>query len=432
MLGEEVAMSNRHRTTFADREGFLKLHQQGWSYPAIAKETGWKTETVKKHCGAYQHEPSLALQPKKSGPARQGILSAFDPLVRFAGLCVKRQHPAWGAIVVLDELRQRSSTHALDLPKAAQLAAYFRQFGPRLVAYKRNLRLPPPLQPLPAGNDGVVFQMDMQERLYLDKLGYFNVVNVRAPKWGITVGCYPHQAGEKRWERKVSQAEAREDCRDTFEQWGLPDIFQTDKDKVLVCSDETPFPTDFILFLVGLGVRHTIIQRVTQNASVERSHRTFDKQMLSGVQADTWPAFLGHVQSELIRLNERLPSRANACHGQIPLQAHPEALTPRRPYRRAQEDQLFNMQRIDQYLAGGKWLRHTSAKGQFHFADRVCSVGTTYRSQYVTITFDPQTRLFVVRSQTGEEVKRLSAEWLTPARIRGLPDDQVVNVQPDT
>ncbi len=277
-----------------------------------------------------------------------------------------------------------------------------------------------------------MFQLDMQERLHLDKLGYFNVVNIRAPKWGITVGCYPHQAGEKRWERKVSQAEAREDCRETFERWGLPDILQTDLDKVLVCTTETPFPTDFILFLVGLDILHRSIRRVTQNASVERSHRTFDKQMLSGVETETWPDFLAHVQSELTRLTERIPSRANACQGQIPTQAHPEALTPKRPYRRDLEDQLFDMQRVYQYLAGGKWIRHTSPKGQFHFADRVYSVGVAYRSQYVTITFDLETRQFIVHSQTGEEVKRLSSDWLTEARLRGLPEYEVVKEQPAT
>lgn len=425
-------MTNYHQTTFADRERFIQLHQEGWSYPAIAREYGWRVSTVKKHCLAYQHAPDSAFQPKSAGPPQTGILSTFDPLVRFAILRVKRQHPEWGAVVVLDEVAQRPSIKGRKLPKPAQTAAYFHQFGNRLVTHQRNLRLPPPVEPIPEGKDVVVFQLDMQERLHVDPLGYFNVTNVRAPKWGITVGCFPHQAGEKRWERKVSQVEAREDCRDTFEKWGLPDIFQTDKDKVLVCTDQSPFPSDFTLWLVGLGILHKLIQRVTQNASVERSHRTFDKQMLSGLKVETWPDFLAHVQSELTRLNERIPSRANACRGQIPIQAHPEALTPKRPYRRDLEDQLFDMQRVFQYLAGGKWIRHTSAKGQFHFADRVYSVGTAYRFQFVTITFDLETRQFVAYSQTGEEIKRLPADWLTEVRIRGLSEYEVVKEQPAT
>lgn len=422
-------MGNRHRTTFAERERFVELHEAGWSYPAIACECGWKAETVKKHCERYQREATTALQPKSVGPSPSGILSQFDPAVRFAILRVKRKHPEWGAVVILDEVAQGSSAKGRKLPKPAQTAAYFRQFGNRLIGHQRNLRLPPTVTSVPEGRDVVVFQLDMQERLHLDALGYFNVVEIRAPKWGVTVGCFPHQAGEKRWDRKVGQAEAREDCRDAFVKWGLPDILQTDKDKVLVCSDETPFPTDFILWLVGLNVIHKVIQRVTQNASVERSHRTFDKQMLSGVEASTWSDFLTHVQAELKRLTERIPSRANACRGQIPIQAHPEALIPSRPYQRELENQLFDMQRVYQYLAGGKWMRHTSAKGQFHFASRVYSVGTVYRCHYVTITLDLETREFVVHSQTDDEIKRLSSDWLTEARIRGLPEYEVVKEQ---
>lgn len=425
-------MPNHHRTTFPDRDRLVKLHQQGLSYATIAKECGWKEVTVKKHCLAYQQSPDMALQPKKPGPPPRGILSTVDPVVRFAILRVKLHHPEWGAVVVLDEVAQRASVPGLKLPKPAQVGAYFHQFGNRLVTYKRNLRLPPPIEPIPESPDRVVFQLDMQERLYLEPLGYFNVLQIRAPRWGMTVGCYPHPAGEKRWQRKVSQHEAREDCRATFEKWGLPDVMQTDKDKVLVCTAETPFPTDFTLWLVALGIHHKIIQRVTQNASVERSHRTFDKQMLSGVTLDTWTAFFEHIEREQTRLTERIPSRAKACRGQIPIQAHPEARTPKCIYRRELEDQLFDLQRVFQYLAGGKWLRSASPKGQFHFADRVYSVGTAYPSQYVTITFDLETKQFVVHSQTGAEIKRLPAEWLTEARIRGLPEYVVVKEPLDT
>jgi hypothetical protein len=57
---------------------------------------------------------------------------------------------------------------------------------------------------------------------------------------------------------------------------------------------------------------------VIQNGSVERSHRTFDKQMLCGVETADWPTFLKHVAAEQVRLNERIPSRARACQGLPP------------------------------------------------------------------------------------------------------------------
>jgi hypothetical protein len=271
-----------------------------------------------------------------------------------------------------------------------------------------------------------VFQLDMQERLHWETLGYFNVLHLRAPQWGITVGCVPHPAGQTRWMHKVSQAQARDDCRTAFEQWGLPEVVQTDKDKVLTTSDETPFPTDFTLWLVGLGIHHRIIQRVTQNASVERCHRTFDKQLLSGPPPTSWAEFEATIHHEQQRLTERLPSRAKACRGQIPILAHPEARTPKRPYARDHEPELFDLDRVVQYLAGGHWLRHASRKGQFHFADRLYSVGTAHGTQWLTLTFDPATRQFAVHAQTGEFIKYLPAEWLTAARLRGLEDNEIV------
>lgn len=423
-------MSHQRATTFEERQQFVEFHQRGSTYAEIAAASGWKAETVRKHCLTFAHDGVRALASQKPGPLPRGLLSTFEPVVRFAALRLKRVHPAWGPAVILDELRQRRSTRRKRLPRPSQLAAYFQQFGSRLVQPRRHLQLPPPLAAAPSDTGGLVFQLDMQERLFLPALGYFNVVNIRAPQWGMTVGCSPHPAGRKRWACKVSLNEIRDDCRQAFTQWGLPDELQTDHDKVLVPSGEFPFPSVFTLWLVGLGVRHTLIQRVTQNSSVERSHRTFDKQMLSGCPAQDWPAFRRYVAAELKRLNERVPSRAKACHGQIPLVAHPEARTPRRPYRRAQEAQLFSMACVYTYLAHGRWVRRASTHGQFKFADRVWNAGRRFENQLVVITFTADTHEFVLSTLTGEEIKRLPSDWITETAIRGLDNDEVVNVQP--
>lgn len=414
-------MTNQRVTTFSEQSLFVELHESGASYAEIAAQCGWKPETIKKHCLAYRHHGPDALRPKQAGRKLRGPLSTFDPIVRFAALRIKRQHLAWGPAVVLDELRQRPSTRHKRLPRVSQLAAYFQQFGTRLIKPRRRLQLPPSIES-PPPDESIVFQLDMQERLNLPQLGYFNVLNIRAPAWGLFVGAYPHQAGKKRWNRKVSQQEARDDCRQTFTIWGMPDVIQTDRDKVLVMSGEYPFPSFFTLWLVGLGITHRLIQRVIQNGCVEHAHRTFDKQMLSGLTTDTWPEFIAHVNAECRRLNERLPSRARACHGQIPIQAHPEALKPKRPYHRDLEDDLFDMQRVYRYLAGGRWLRNASEKGQFKFANRVWTVGRKQGIQPVVITFDLPAKQFIVQTATGQELKRLPSDWLTENVIRGLPD----------
>lgn len=414
-------MSHRYSTTFAERDQFVQLHAAGMTDRAIGDRMGWRPETVRKQRRRARRAGGSARPPQRPGPAPTGILSTFAPVVRWATLRIKCRHRAWGPAVVRDELYQRPSTRQLRLPSVSQLAAYFHQFGTRLIQPRRHLQLPPPL-PLPdTGPVPTVFQLDMQERQHLPSLGYFNVLNLRAPAWGMT-HSYPHPAGVRQWAHKVSLAEARDDCRHTFTVWGLPDAIQTDHDKVLVGTGEYPFPSLFTLWLIGLGVQHHLIARVIQNGSVERSHRTFDKQMLSGVECTDWSAFLTHVAAEQTRLNERLPSRAKACHGQVPLQAHPEALTPPHPYGRAQEAALFDMQRVYRYLAGGRWLRQTSTKGQFKFADRVWNAGSHAAHQEVWITFSLETHEFVVQSAEGQALKRLPSDWLTEAVIRGLSE----------
>jgi hypothetical protein len=424
-----AVMPHRHTTTYAEREQFVQLHRAGLSYARIAQQSGWKYKTVRKHCQAYRRRGVEALRPKRPGPPRRGLLSAFAGVVRFAALRVKRKHLAWGPAVVLDELHQRASTRSLPLPHVSQLAAYFQSFGSRLVQPRRRLELPPPVSPPTGAPDHLVFQLDMQERLHVPALGYCNVLNVRAPQWGLTVGCYPHPAGEHRWKRKVSQAEIREDCRKTFERWGLPDVLQTDRDQMIVPSGDYPFPSCFTLWLVGLGIEHRLIQRVTQNGSVERTHRTFDKQMLSGIECNTWPEFIDHIDRELARLNERLPSRAKACRGQVPIQAHPEALSPKRPYCRDLEGQLFDMQRVYAYLAGGRWVRQASTHGQFHLGDQVWNLGRHFENQAVVVKFSAETREFVITTVDGEEIKRMPSDWINPSVIRGLSDYEAGKVQ---
>lgn len=425
-------MPVRHVTTYAEREQFVQLHQAGLSYTAIAERCGWGRETVRHYCRAFRRAGLAGLRLKRPGPEAGGPLSSFAPLVRFAALRIKRLHPAWGPAVILDELRQRSSTRDLPLPHVSQMAAYFQQFGARLVQPRRHLQFPPAIPGVPTDNPPLLYQLDMQERLVLPGLGYFNVLAIRAPQWGLTLGYYAHPAGEQRWQRKVSQAEARQDCRQTFARWGLPDVVQTDRDKVLTATGEYPFPSWFTLWLIGLGIEHRLIRRVIQNGSVERSHRTFDKQMLSGATCPDWPTFHAHIAAELVRLNERLPSRAKACRGQIPLLAHPEAQTPRRPYCLQREAQCFAMQRVYTYLVSGRWVRQASTHGQFSFADLTWNASRSYEGQRVVVTFTPDTHEFVLSTADGTEIKRMPGDWVSEATIRGLSDDEVVKEQAAT
>ena len=101
-----------------------------------------------------------------------------------------------------------------------------------------------------------------------------------------------------------------------------------------------------------LGRRASFIRpnTPTDQAQVERTHRTLDGFVgLPDPRLD-----LGQLQqrldSEREQHNRWFPSRASDCAGRPPLLAHPELQHPRRPYRLEWERQLFDLQRVYDYL----------------------------------------------------------------------------------
>ena len=124
-------------TDYADQQTILRLRGEGLVYGKIAQETGWSYETVRKVCRAGKPQSVCVL-----GRPAQGVLSSFDPRVRFACLKIKLRHRGWGAEVVRAELEKRAWAKEIKLPCASQIGAYFSQFKERLVKVRRHLQLP--------------------------------------------------------------------------------------------------------------------------------------------------------------------------------------------------------------------------------------------------------------------------------------------------
>ncbi len=77
------------------------------------------------------------------------------------------------------------------------------------------------------------------------------------------------------------------------------------------------------------------------------------------------------------------------CHGQPPVRAHPELLRPRREYRPEWETRLFDLARVEAYLAShGSWLRHVSGRGQVTLAHHCYTLGLAWRRQTVSVQYD--------------------------------------------
>ncbi len=404
-------------TDFADQQAILALRKAGCSYAEIARQTRWHYETVRKICRLGVPHGKVRL-----GRPAKGLLSSFDPRVRFACLKLKRQHPLWGPDGIRAELANRAWAPQVKLPCASQIGAYFSRFGKRLIHPRAHKQLPhsgpmEPSKPQPHS----CWQIDVQERVELAGYGLANVLDIIDDYTGLKIGCFlfPGMQGKRRC--KVSWAQYRLALRLCFERWGLPDRIRTDRERVLVAEGDYPYPKEFTLWLAGLGIEHELIRRVIENGRVERSHQTRFNRLDGYGPCSTLAEWQTLVNYECWRMNAVLPSRGRGCQRRPPALVYPQAYQPNRCYRRRDEFSLFDLERVKTYLSHGRWLRHTSSKGQFSLNVDKFSVGTRYAQQWVLIKYDALAGFCVSCPPDPSVIAVIPVAGLAVEDITGLP-----------
>jgi hypothetical protein len=408
------------RTTAQQRRAFYGLHVAGQTYRTIAERFAVSVGCVRYWC-RRQREDDDSRSRAVGRPT--GHLREFDPLVRYVILRLKREHPRWGPRTIRHHLTKRPSLGGMGLPSPASIGRYLHQWP--CLWRQRVPKIPRPSYP-PPQRVHEVWQMDFKVAIpYGDQ--WLHLHTVRDPVSSVYIGAFlfvvPCASSQ------VSFEQVRLTLRQCFQQWGtLPERIQTDGEASLVNLHhvQSPFPTPFILWLTGLGIAHVVIHRVTQNAEVERCHRSLWDYVLSGSRLPPMPERQTLLDQALYELNHELSSRAHGCNGYPPLTAHPEALCPPRPYRRDHELQLFDVRKVEAYLSNRTWQRQITANGTVQLGGQAnrYSVGRAYARQTVTVHFDATDRHFVFSSTAEPPVilRRLPAKHLTAADLTGLTD----------
>ena len=416
------------RTTLADRQEIVALKRAGLSRKAVAEATGLSEEVVRKIWRNFKRFGEEGLKAGKVGRPATGPLSTFDPLVRYAALRLKLERPHAGPDVILADMAIRPSLRGKRLPSSSRLGEYFSPFEERLVTPRRHLQLPgqrSQLAPVRAAHE--CWLLDFDEGLHWPSVGWVNTMNVTDLATGLKIGSYVHPAGPPQQRKLMNWTQIQANLRDAFTRWGLPDRFRTDRDSRLVAPGQYPVPMFFTLWLTGLGIQHEIIQRVTQNGGVERFHRTWEGRLLDVSLGSDWLGVQDYVNYEVWRMNAVLPSRGRNCRRQPPLLVYPEARTPRRYYSLAEELDIFQLERVETYLATGRWLRRTSSERQFRFQNELITLRKIKPpQQIIVVTFSAQTRHFEVRLVESDEVLlSFRPDWLSVAAITGLQQGTV-------
>jgi transposase InsO family protein len=410
------------QTTPDQRREFYERHLQGESYQEIADSVGVSKECVRYWCRRQRDGGDCQTRYRHESP---GLLSEFDPLVRYCILRLRLEHPRWGPRSILMHLGKRDSLKGLPLPSEASIGRYLHQW-PRF--RRQGKTKPKEERPREATAVHQQWQMDFKVEIALDNGTLVTLYTVRDPVGTSCPGAFVFPTGKVGQKgSKVTVERARSVLRECFARWRtLPDEIQTDGEPALVGKAQDTFPAIFTLWLVGLDIAHLVIRPATptDNAEVERCHRTLNDYAIVGNEDADVQQLQSILDQAVYELNYELPSHAKDCDGKPPVVAHPELLQPRRPFRPEHELALFDLNRVDAYLATFTWERKVGKTGQITLGGRhqCYSVGRPYAGQQVLVRFDPTDRHFVFYDpdDLDEEIGRRPARDLGVADLTGL------------
>jgi transposase InsO family protein len=410
----------KKHTMPSQRRTFYELHEQGLSYREIAQQHQVSRECVRYWCrrqrdggscqASYHREPS-------------GILSRFDGLVRYWVLRLRLEHPKWGPGSIRYNLTKVPTLKQVVLPSRTQIGRYLHQWE----RFRRKPKEPSEdPRPDPPTEVHQQWQVDFKVNIALQDGTTVDLHTVRDPVGEACIGAVVHvtQYVHTRAKR-VSMEDVRTTLRRCFEHWNtLPDEVQTDGESTLVTSVEDGFPSDFTLWLKGLGIKHLVTRRgkPTDNAEVERCHRTVNDYAIVGNEHLSVAKLQSVLSDAVWDLTTNLPSRAEGCAGRTPAEAHPELFQKRRSFSAERELSEFRLERVDAFLSTFTWTRKVNKTGQICIGGhhQYYSVGRAYARKHVLVRFDPFDRCFVFylpnTAQHSPGHKRLREIRRRPAR----------------
>jgi len=369
-----------HTTTHAQRVEMIERHLAGDSLPAIATAMQVNVYTVRKFWRLYQRQGWAGLMRSVAGPPRRGPLASAPWRLKLSLLRLKKEHRGWGVDNLRLELTRTLSLHGVPIPHRSALAAYLAHFGPRLRRPRRHPTQRPAVPP-PASATAPhqCWQADVKGDESVGgcnlRVAPFLVCDTAS---GAPLGGQVHAIRARGNRAGLSMRDVQADLRALFTRWGRPDVLRLDRDPLFVGSTRLEWPGTLLLWLIGLGVQPIINRayRPTDNAIVERNHQTWYAQVLDGPAYPSLDAIQAATEQVFADRRERLPSRHPGCGGRPFLVAFPALQTPRRAYRTADEAQLFDLARVDAYLADWMWRRTVDSTGQISLADRNYHVGS--------------------------------------------------------
>jgi transposase-like protein len=402
--------------TQAEKEIIREKKAQGESLAKISLELGCSKETVKKWWRSIRAEQHM----NPPGRPKKGACSTYPEPVYTRSIEMKRKHPHWGPKKVIAELKQEPNLGGQALPSPATLSILFKERCPEAVQVHKPRHLPP--------SDPQVWyvhqrwQMDAKEGIRIGSVRA-NVQEIRDVFSGLMIASQAFEAGacEHGWQH-LHREDHQQTLRQAFSEWGLPLEVQTDHDVTFVNSSDPGFPTLFTLWLVGLGLVHILSRpkRPTDQAQIERNHRTQGDFVWKDQTFEQISALQQALDYHRHSYNAYYPSQAKHCHGLPALSVFPTAHSTGRPYHPDLEWDLFDLSRVDAFLAQQVWTRKVASNRTVFLGGQYYSLAKEWKSLLISIRFSPLTRAFHFQSADGSLSLDLPVRGLDKEHILGL------------
>lgn len=409
-------MTTRQPLTVAEQAYLAERRAAGATYPSIARDLRCAVETIRKHA-RRQRDHAV---PRARGRPAHGILSTYPGELVEQAITVKRTHPHWGPANVRLELQRQTGLPAEALPSRARLSALFKARCPEAVQPHRHPVYPERAVPH-AWAAHQRWQMDAKEKVLLADQAVASVLNVRDPVTAVMIASQAFLTTTEHHWRKLTLPEVQTVLRQAFAEWGRPLEIQTDHEDVYVGAATSDFPSRFTLWLIGLNIQHVTSRsrRPTDQAQVERGHRTLGDMAWKDETFAQVPALQTVLDDRRQRYNTELPVHAADCDGQPPLSVHPTAHCSGRPFHPDLEWTLFDLQRVDTFLAQQVWTRHVGEQGQVGIGSDHYYLGRDHAFQTVTVRFQSSTRTFRFEAADGTHLATMPARGLDQADLIG-------------
>jgi transposase InsO family protein len=409
-------MAPRVQLTQAEKQMIMEKKATGMSLQQISAELQCSSETARKWWRCGRDRQSIAAR----GRPKRGPVSTYPQAVQEKAIELKQSHPHWGPKKIKLEMKPILSLSENELPSPACLSMLFKLRCPEAVQPRQARLLPPPDLKVSCVHQR--WQMDAKEGIPVGT-EQTNVQEIRDIFSGLIIASQAFMAPPT---AKGHQHLHREDhqnaLRRAFSEWGLPLEVQTDNDSEFANLSDPSFPTPFTLWLIGLGVTHIHSRphRPTDQPHVERNHRTQGDFVWKDQSFEKLDALQSALDYHRRVYNEQYPSQSAYCHGKPPLVIFPTASTTGRPYHPDLEWDLFDLNRVDAFLAERLWTRKVMKNGVVNLGDHYYILGRQRKSQVVSVRFLAGSRSFRFQAQEGSLIAERPAEGLEKEHLIGL------------